>query len=228
MVVFKILAFVEKELCSRLGDYDQFCLDYMVTYAGKILLFLHRGADSRVICESIGFCLRVQAQGERLYDLNVRNTLNCTLCKMVFAEVKKKLSNHDEEQHIVEYIDKNLCERVGKQREVCKSLIDSYGPLFLQIIARDINPSQLCDIIGMCPTREDDDAKQSLPIIDIVALPSASSNSNEYCVVCEFVIKVNEIIIFFLQFSPLNYLRKKSYYQNISIQTRPSLRSRSC
>lgn len=183
------MAFIQKELCSRLGNYKQTCIDYVITYGDLILTALHRAAEPSVICEMMGFCLKVQVRGERLYDLNVRNTLNCTLCKMVFAEVKKKLSNHDAEEHIIQYIDKNLCEKVGKQKEVCKSLIEAYGPLFLTIIARDVNPQQLCDMIGMCPTK--DAVEPSLPVIDIEPAPAPTKlKSNETCVMCEFVIKV--------------------------------------
>lgn len=188
----KVIQFIDKELCARLGQYKTACTDYVNLEGEQILDLLRKAVDPALICEMMGFCLKVQASGERLYDLNVRNNLNCTLCKMVFAEVKKKLSQHEEEQHIIDYVDKNLCERVGKSKAMCKTLIDAYGPIFLEIIARDVNPQQLCEIIGMCSKSSED--LSSIPFTDIQPIAPAPSvplpRANETCVVCEFVVKL--------------------------------------
>lgn len=186
----KVLAFIDKQLCSRLGAYKTACSDYLNLEGEQILKLLRNAVDPALICELMGFCLKVQVTNERIYDLNLRNSLNCTLCKMVFTEVKKKLSQHEEEERIINYINKNLCEKVGKSKEMCRTLIEAYGPLFLEIIARDVNPEQLCDIIGMCSKQ--DLVEMTIPFVDIQ--PAVEVKSNQSCVVCEFVINVNKTI----------------------------------
>ncbi len=150
----KILNFIETQLCARLGEYNTTCWAY-VSEEGEIVLdLIAKSVDPAVICRGMGLCLKVQVSDEFInepfFDLQVRNPLNCTLCKLVITQVKQMLTDNKKQAEILQYIDTNLCAKVGKTKEICKSLIDAYGPLFLEIIARDVNPTQLCTMLGMC------------------------------------------------------------------------------
>jgi saposin len=150
----KILDFVETQLCSRLGKYQNTCVEYVKGEGELILEMLAQQVDPALICRGMGLCLKVQVSdtqvNEQFFDLQVRNAVNCTLCKMVVTEVKHMITDNKKQAEIIAYINTNLCEKVGRTKELCKSLIDAYGPLFLEIIARDVNPTQLCTMIGMC------------------------------------------------------------------------------
>ena len=55
----------------------------------------------------------------------------------------------------------------------CKTVITAYGPVILQLVANEIEPDQICRIIGMCPMNE----------------IKAKVDDNPQCVLCEFVMK---------------------------------------
>lgn len=192
----KVLSFINKELCSRMGTLKQTCNDYVNLEGEQILDMLKKAVDPALICEMMGFCLKIQVnaiEGEtRFYDLNVRDSVNCTLCKMVFTQVKRMISNEVEQQKIVNYINANLCAKVGRSKELCRTLIDAYGPLFLEIIARDVNPGQLCEMIGMCTQADMNEEIPSLEIDQIVSahVKSGPLQSNDSCIICEFVLKL--------------------------------------
>lgn len=195
----EILNFVETQLCSRLGKYQNTCVEYVKGEGELILEMLAHQVDPALICRGMGLCLKVQVSdtvvNEQFFDLHVRNALNCTLCKLVVTEVKQMLTNNKKQAEIIEYIDTNLCEKVGRTKELCKSLIEAYGPLFLEIIARDVNPSQLCTMIGMCDKRQMAsmsinyiDLKKSRPISKRTETTLVAANTT--CVMCEFVLNV--------------------------------------
>jgi saposin len=195
----KILDFVETQLCSRLGKYQNTCVEYVKGEGELILEMLAQQVDPALICRGMGLCLKVQVSdtqvNEQFFDLQVRNAVNCTLCKMVVTEVKHMITDNKKQAEIIAYINTNLCEKVGRTKELCKSLIDAYGPLFLEIIARDVNPTQLCTMIGMC----DKHTVASTPI-SFIALEKSRPlikrteatviTANTTCVMCEFVLNV--------------------------------------
>lgn len=179
----KVLNFIEKQLCSRLGSLNSTCVEYVEQEGAEIIQLLIDAVDPSFICHAMGLCLKVQVTGptEKFYDLNVRNPLNCTLCKVVFNQVKKMLTEQKSQAKILDYVDIQLCQKVGKSKEMCKTLIDAYGPLFLEIIARDVKPDQLCVMIGMCATTD--------------AVSTQVQGSGQNCVICEFFINVLEKFI---------------------------------
>lgn len=186
----KVLDFIKKQLCTRLGSLNSTCVEYIEQEGLQIIQLLINAVDPSLVCRQMGLCLKIQVtddQNEKFYDLNVRNTLNCTLCKMVFEQVKRMLSEQKSQAKIIDYINTNLCLKVGnKSKELCRTLIDSYGPLFLEIISRDVNPSQICIMIGMCQKQEEIVNNQENNNNQL------SINSSPNCVLCEFVLNLLE------------------------------------
>jgi len=184
----KILGFIEAQLCSRLGSLNSTCVDYVKAEGEQLIDLLVEAVDPAVVCKNMGLCLKVQVSdtlyNEKFYDMNTRNSMNCTLCKMVVAEVKRKLSDNKSEAEVIDYINARLCDKIGKSKELCKSLIEAYGPLFLEIIAKDVNPSQVCQMIGLCDAHSE---PQPEP-----AFPEVTAKTSEECVLCEFVFNLLE------------------------------------
>ncbi|RNA12359.1 proactivator polypeptide-like [Brachionus plicatilis] len=178
----KVLNFIEHQLCGRLGTLNNTCVEYVEQEGAEIIELLIKSVDPAMVCHAMGLCLKIQVEQSepKFYDLNVRNPLNCTLCKVVFNQVKKMLADQRSQAKILTYIDGNLCQKIGKSRELCKTLIDAYGPLFLDIIARDVHPAQLCVMIGMCSSYNE------------VVAQETGAQSTQYCVMCEFLITVLE------------------------------------
>ena len=94
----KILDFIESQLCARLGAYNSTCVEYVSAEGAIILELLAKSVDPSIVCHGMGLCLKVQVSdefvNEKFYDLQVRNPLNCTLCKMVIQQVKQMISDN--------------------------------------------------------------------------------------------------------------------------------------
>lgn len=205
----RIFKFVEKELCYRLGNMNQTCVDYIEQEGELLLHLIEKQVDPSAVCHQMGLCLNVQVEWQptasstdlKFYDLNVRNDLNCTLCKMVLLQVKLMLNDKKSEQKILDYINQNLCARTGRSKETCRTLIDAYGPVILHLISQDIHPDQLCDMIGMCKKKScHDESDEQVIAIEMIELTPAKSvdkeaadqvkNNNVECVLCEFAMSL--------------------------------------
>jgi hypothetical protein len=120
-----ILKFVEKELCTRLGAMNETCTQYVELEGETLIRMLEEEIDTSFICREMGMCLQSQVgegwkkasgcHGElKFYDLNVRNDLNCTLCKLVVNQVRTMLIQKESEQRILDYVNKRLCAKTGQ------------------------------------------------------------------------------------------------------------------
>lgn len=192
----KVLDFIESQLCSRLGTLNQTCVQYVQEEGPSIISLLIHDVDPSLVCRAMGLCLKVQvdetrvAEETKFFDLNVRNKLNCTLCKMVVENVKKKLEEKQSQAMIIDYINHNLCEKVGSSKELCKSLIDAYAPLFFEIIAKDVNATQICTMIGMCEQTKRVTNHKIILIEQENKPEQLNVKVNTTCVMCEFVINL--------------------------------------
>jgi hypothetical protein len=104
----KVLTFIENQLCSRLGNLNQTCVQYIKEEGATILNLLIHDVDPAIVCKAMGLCSKVQVSDEyirdKFFDLNVRNKVNCTLCKMVVENVKKQLEEKQSQAIIIEVI----------------------------------------------------------------------------------------------------------------------------
>ena len=92
-----IFSFVEKELCARLGHLNETCVMYVEEEGEMVLELLEKEVDAALVCRKMGLCLRVQVNEDesvqpiKIYDLDVRNEMNCTLCKLIVGQVSLKV-----------------------------------------------------------------------------------------------------------------------------------------
>ena len=80
-------------------------------------------------------------------------------------------------------------------------MIDAYGPVLLHIVAQDIQPNQVCSMLGMCksgcPMEEN---KEQVEMIDLApatvkktkASDQVEVDADPKCILCEFVINLLE------------------------------------
>ncbi|RNA08675.1 proactivator polypeptide-like [Brachionus plicatilis] len=177
----EILNFIEKNLCSRLGSLGQICDEYVSAY-GKIILYeLAQKIDPSVICNHLGLCeTKNIPPNPKLKKMS--NSLNCTLCKLVFQQVVDLLKNNASETQIIGIIETKLCNATGKMSELCKELVDAYGPAILKYLADGVNPEKVCELIGMCS------ANKKINPIKKRLIDQPKSNNEIFCYVCQYAL----------------------------------------
>jgi saposin len=176
----QILSLIEKELCGKLGSLNSTCVQYVEAYGRTILYELGQKIDPSIVCHHIGLCdaKPVPASKFNLPVLADKNSLNCTLCKLVFQQVVNLIKSNATEAQILALIEKDLCTALGTLSPVCKSIIDSFGPMILNYLANGVDPEKVCELIGMCTK-----PYYKQPVVEPVI------KNTVYCTVCQYAVQ---------------------------------------
>lgn len=173
----EVIDFVETHLCNKLGGLKSICDQYFETNGREIVYKLANKIDPTIICHNIGLCaFRKVAPNPALKPMT--DSLNCTLCKLVFKQVQNALASNATQEKILEMIEQDLCNGTGSTSAACKQLIESFGPVLIKYVVKGLDPEKLCQLIGMCPS-----GKKTLR--EIMNLSSDPLK----CVTCEYAVK---------------------------------------
>ena len=69
----------------------------------------------------MGLCLAIQVTSpntKRFFDINVRDSSNCSVCKLVMAKVKSMIQDKKTESDILDYIRADLCDKNQQYAEM--------------------------------------------------------------------------------------------------------------
>jgi saposin len=184
-----ILAFIEKNLCARLGSLNATCVQYVEDY-GKIILYeLSQKIDPSIVCNHLGLCETIKGLRPHPILKPLTDTLNCTLCKLVFQQVKTLLQSNQTDQEILEYIETNLCNATGPLSPTCKALVEKFGPAVLQELANDVDPAKLCELIGFCNKKQEEQNQSNVP----ENKKKTGAINPVYCTICEYAVQFLDV-----------------------------------
>jgi len=192
----QVITFIEKQLCGKLGPMNATCVQYIEANGRQILDQLAKKIDPSVVCKNIGLCSTQKPDSNAPYLPMVDNSLNCTLCKLVFTQVQNMLKNNQSEQQILQFIETKLCNATGALAPECKLLIDKFGPYLLRYVADGTDPEKLCELIGMCSaTFQPHQEEKPLPHKPFVFNPVSSVTAVNpiYCTLCEYAVQFIDV-----------------------------------
>lgn len=85
-------------------------------------------------------------------SLDVKGTGECALCEYVLHYIQQSITDpvtEDKVKYVMEKVCKELPESIKGE---CTEFIDTYGDAITAIIAQEIDPSQVCPMLHLCPT----------------------------------------------------------------------------
>lgn len=186
--------FVKKNLCGLLGSLEKECEETVDQYGPELFELLVDELDPEARCQSLGFCqaavntqallrlaspkqaLEHKAQpikpGQVMAGKAVSAGEQCVVCELVVKEVDSLIADNATEKEILKTLDEVCAILPSAIKDTCTQFVDTYGPLVLNLLLKELTPDQVCAAIGLC-----DSTKTPL------TAPSTK------CVLCEFVIK---------------------------------------
>jgi len=184
----EIIIFIKSQLCAKLGPLNQICSQYVDANARTILYELGQKIDPSIVCSHFGICQSNLVKNIKPFE----DTLNCTLCKLVFKQVVNELKNNATEAQLLSFIENTLCKHAGKLSPECKALIDQFGPTLIYELANGLDPNTLCQLIGMCHASVP--AKFSKPSVELVQSIKHDNKieGGEICIVCQYAVRFLE------------------------------------
>jgi len=175
----RVLQFIENNLCKHLGSQNATCVQFLET-EGPVIFKDLSTQNASDVCKKLGLCSTF-----RNVEIQAPRSLNCTICKLVMTSVQNQLKNNVSEAQIIKFIENSICNITGKLSPICKIIIEGFGAQILQMIAADIDPEKVCELIGMCsPPRR---------IVPVEYVFLAPRNDPIVCTICQYVVEFLDV-----------------------------------
>jgi len=189
----EVQTFVKKNLCAMLGDLQDICDQTVDQYGPELFELLVNELDPEARCLSLGLCSSSSAEtiirnaspkqppqskpiqsGQVMAGKATASGEACVLCELVVKQVDSMLADNATEKEIQDALDQVCSMLPSSIADTCKTFVDTYGPVVLNLLANELTPDQVCGALGLCTQN----TKKST-----MRAPSTQ------CVLCEFVIK---------------------------------------
>lgn len=181
------------------------CVKFVDTYSEVVINYIVLNLDAEAICKEIKLC-SAQIRTPSLVhvpllkntkgvskNLKIGSDTGCMICKTVAQFVDGLLKMNATEEEVKKALQTVCTILPAELSEQCKSFVDQYGDLVLQLLAKELDPETVCKTIGLCLERGVN------PLAAIVHLipdsttagkgKSKSLASGPLCPICEFVMK---------------------------------------
>ncbi|KAH9498380.1 hypothetical protein Btru_008134, partial [Bulinus truncatus] len=179
----EIEAILEK-VCDILpGNLKQQCDSLVQQYGPVIIQLLLQKLDPSQVCTAIGLCknntviLKLKSEAQPVPKTNAEL---CDMCKYVVTYIDTLLKKNATEAEIEALLNK-VCDLLPASiKQQCDNLVQQYGPIIIQLLINEADPTQVCTFIGLC-TSDAEGMKRSTSL--------RKETSGPACALCEFVIQ---------------------------------------
>lgn len=102
----------------------------------------------------------------------------CVMCEFALQFLQNMLEQKDTRKDIEDAVEK-LCTMMPRTiAEECEDYVEAYGDQVIELLAQEIDPSQICPMIHMCPA--------------VLMMEEPSSGDDTSCVMCEYALTTLE------------------------------------
>lgn len=188
-----ITSALENDVCPLLGGFAGQCKTLVADYAPVAFQVVVAYLDPQTLCQTLGLCNATKSDSNKLIHVPLvassvgavqikapkdkANSFECTVCKSVVDEVKKKIAEGKKSEEILE----NLCNDLPDwMRGECTTFVEKYGPMIINYVMQEMDSDKICELMSMCPDAALQQAAKS---------GMALKKSSEECTVCLMVMK---------------------------------------
>ncbi|CAH1795464.1 unnamed protein product [Owenia fusiformis] len=201
----EIKNYIDQALCQNMGALETLCDQVIEKYLDQVLELLASEVDPALICNAIGFCPAVTKQSlikALLMKTPLHKSLKaapseyCLLCHTVFEYLQVMERSKATQEEIEQFIETSLCSKLGQYAAECNQTVEQYAPLLFELISSELDPNEICKMIGFCQT-----SKMTVPLmlggevkpVSITRMTQKPKQvkvkSSTTCVMCEFVLR---------------------------------------
>ncbi|KAJ8022464.1 Prosaposin [Holothuria leucospilota] len=138
-------------LCSDLGGLAPICKQYVDQYGPLVINFLIQYIMPQQFCSLAGLCTSDLPEWFLKLKMPQVDGDLCTDCKALVNDADGLLKNATVQKMFLNDL-AVVCKYFGGLSSECKQLILEYGPLVFDYLASIIDPTTICDEIGLCPS----------------------------------------------------------------------------
>ncbi|KAI8797151.1 proactivator polypeptide, partial [Biomphalaria glabrata] len=166
-----------KKACSFLpSSVTQECDSFIQQYGPMIIQLLIKELDPSQVCTVIGFCAGNKVPAKP--SSNPPKEGLCDICKYIVTYIDNYLEENATEAEIEVMLDK-VCDVLPSAfKDECESIVKQYGPIIIQLILKELDPTQVCTVIGLCTGNK----------VNLNVKPKVTKVRGELCDLCKYVL----------------------------------------
>ncbi|XP_045534753.1 prosaposin [Papilio machaon] len=168
---------VEKA-CDKLPDsVNGECKQFVTEYGPAVIALLVQEIDPASVCPALGLC--PQTEEVRRVAINSDKS-NCPLCLFAVEQLETMLKSNRSEENIRHALD-SLCNHLSaKLRTECVDFVDTYTNQLVEMLAADMNSTEICVFLKLCEDKVHDPLKITQSIDKYHEQPSARGDRNNF------------------------------------------------
>lgn len=97
-----------------------------------------------------------------LQEESVNGKEACALCEYLLHYIQQTLTNPTNAEEVKQALGK-ICKQLPSIENKCQEFVDTYGDAVVAILAQEIDPSQVCPMIRICPSEAFFDILKEIP-----------------------------------------------------------------
>lgn len=87
-------------------------------------------------------------------ELSVNGKESCALCEYILHFLQEQMTNPSNENKVKKALEKVCSEMPAALKGECNEFVDTYGDAVVAILADEIDPSQVCPTLHLCPSTD--------------------------------------------------------------------------
>ncbi|KAK7111881.1 uncharacterized protein [Littorina saxatilis] len=172
-------ALAKETLCQQAGPLEFQCNDLMDVAMPTVLDWLARVDSPPSVCASLTLCPKpnstpkfdlMKALGAALEEKPLTDTFKCDECQILVQDLRNGDRDPNVQKAIVDFFNE-ICDKLGQEAQQCKALVQQYAPQLFEIVAGELEPSVLCDILLHCTKPEYNAQESDEPVSPIHEAP---------------------------------------------------------
>ncbi|XP_058789461.1 uncharacterized protein LOC131663220 isoform X2 [Phymastichus coffea] len=164
-----------EKLCHELPkSLNEQCTDLVKIYSKELIDMLLKDMTPQEVCVSLQFCDRSQRANHKsklffqdkivaIPQNDVEGKQACAFCEYVMHYIQQAITNPKSEDKVKKAIDKICTKLPTSVGNDCIEFINAYGDALVSIIVQEIDPTQVCPMIHLCPSTQLLEALKMIP-----------------------------------------------------------------
>jgi len=138
------------EACGLLGSYSDACRATLIDNFDAVYRMLQR-INEQEVCDAVGLCSESLNKVPAVYRSSQPQDVQCEFCEKViqhWVDTWTANTTQDEFKEVLEA----LCQKLDRTSRVkhCLHIVDDYYLPWFNFLLHEINPKQICAMVGLC------------------------------------------------------------------------------
>lgn len=155
------IALAKQSICQGVGSMEYECNDILEAFTPVVFKILAREDNPARVCAALTLCPKradlpkfdIVKEFNAAWEEKSLGDFKCDECATIVQDVRDMDRNPDVQNSIETFLNK-VCAELGSEAQKCKDLVTQYSPQLFEIIASELDPEVVCEILLHCTKPE--------------------------------------------------------------------------